>query len=129
MMAVAPGFSPSFSPKAKPRSTRTSTARLLHRQRPVGDGIGGTEGQHAGSGLRLDPEAPPPEKMADGDLDGEHDEDDRGQMDDEGVEGEAGCRADQDVRRIADQGRRAADIGAQHLAEEEGEGRQLAAHW
>ena len=59
------------------------------------------------------------------DLDGEHDQDDRGQMDDEGVEGEAGGRADQDIGRIADQGRRAADIGAQHLAEEEGEGRQL----
>jgi hypothetical protein len=41
-------------------------------------------------------------------------------VDDEGVEVQADLRADQDVRRVADQGGGAADIGGEDLGEQNG---------
>ena len=74
------------SRRTKPRSTRASTARTLAQKRPVGNGLGGAEGHARGLGPPAPPGGAAPREDARGDLDGEHDEDDRGQMDDEGVE-------------------------------------------
>ena len=55
-----------------------------------------------------------------------HDDDDhRREVDDEIVEVEADLRADQDVGRIADQRRGAADIGGEDFGEQIGIGRHL----
>ena len=63
--------------------------------------------------------------MVDGELGDQHQQHHRTEVDDEVVEAEAGGGADDDVRRVADQGRRAADVGGEDLDEEERVGREL----
>ena len=57
-----------------------------------------------------------PDQVVDQHLGGQDDDDHRRQVDDEVVERQAGRRADDDVGRVADQGRRAADVGGEDLA-------------
>ena len=93
--------------------------RLLE-QGPIPDRLARVHRHHPGAALRRRSQVLAPEQMNHQRLHRHHHDDHRGEVDDEGVEVQADLRADQDVRRVADQGGGAADIGGEDLGEQNG---------
>ena len=103
---------------------RQHDERLLEQQ-PVADGLVRPHRHDARLALGRGLEVLAPDQMDHDRLHDHHDDDDRREVDDEGVEVEADLRADQDVGRIADQRRGAADVGGEDFGEQIRIGRHL----
>ncbi len=88
--------------------------RLLQQTR-VHDRLARDHVHHARLRRRRRLELPPPDELNQHGLRGEDDQDNGGEIQHEGVEVEPHLRADQDVRRVADQRRGAADVGGKNL--------------
>ena len=98
--------------------------RLLEQQ-PIGDGFLLPHRHDARLALGRGAEAPAPDQVDHDQLHRQHDDDDRREVDDKGIEVEADLRTDQDVGWIADQGRGAADVGGEDFREQIGIGRHV----
>ena len=99
--------------------------RRLLQQPHIGDGIGGVHAHDSGAVTGVGLHAATPEQMDHHDLHRQHDDNDGSQVNDEIVKRDSRERTDQDVGRIADQGRGAADVRGEDLCEEEGIGRDF----
>ena len=99
--------------------------KRLPEQGPVDDGLFRAHPHDERPARRRRSERSSPEQMNHERLHRHDHHDHRREVDDEGVEVEADKRADQDIGGIADQGRRAADIGGEHFGEQERIGRDV----
>jgi hypothetical protein len=97
-----------------------------HQHRPrspqlrrVADRGGGVQVHHRHAVLLLHLEAAAEDEVEQRDHHSEGDCHDRSQVGDEGVETEPGGAGDDDVRRVPDQGRGAADVGGDHLDDQQ----------
>jgi hypothetical protein len=95
------------------------------QQHPIGHHAGRIHAHDQDAALRARLQRTPPDQVDKRRLHGHHQQRRRRDIGEEGVEVEARLRADQDIGRVADQGRGAADIGGEHLGEQKRKGRQL----
>ena len=102
---------------ANPATTSAST-RAPDQQPPVGDRRPLVEGHDLGDALRVVLERLRNMHPAQQHEQDEQDHDDRRHVHEEVVERQPGAAGDDDVRRVADERRRAADVGREHLGDE-----------
>ena len=118
--ATTDGSRCSTGAATKATMTRASTTQALDEQAPVADGLALVERHHPRGALRV--VARTTSRNSHRHNRTEHatqDDDQRRQVDQEVVEGQPGPAGDDDVGRVADQGGGAADVGGQHLGDQE----------
>ena len=91
----------------------------LDEQPRIADGLAFLERHDVGDPFGIDVERAAEQARQHGDEDDHDDDHDRRHVDEKVVERQARPAGDDDVGRIADQGRRAADVGGEHLGDQE----------